>query len=80
MIRKGPASDYLVEPHSVRYLRSEFFMPELANRRKREQQEPGDDMLSKAKAKVQEIRLMEPESRLADDVRAMILERFAEIR
>ncbi len=80
MIAKGPGSDYIVEQHTVRHMRSEFFVPTVARRTKRESHEPGDDMLSRARAKVAEIREMEPHSRLPENVRKRILDRFPAIR
>jgi trimethylamine--corrinoid protein Co-methyltransferase len=80
MIEKGPGSDYIIEQHSVQYIRSEFFVPKLAVREKRAQQKPGDDSLARARARVVEIRENEHKSRLPDDVRAQILDRFGAIR
>jgi trimethylamine--corrinoid protein Co-methyltransferase len=80
MIEKGPGSDYMADAHTVRYMRSEFFEPTVANRSKRESQQAGDDALSRAQARVAEMRAMEPESRISQDVRAEILDRFPAIR
>jgi trimethylamine--corrinoid protein Co-methyltransferase len=80
MIEKGPGSDYVTERHSVQYIRSEFFVPKLAVRKKRAQQEPGDDALARARARVIQIRENEHKSRLPDHVRARILDRFGTIR
>jgi trimethylamine--corrinoid protein Co-methyltransferase len=80
MIEKGPGSDYITEKHSVRFIRSEFFVPKLAVREKRGQQKPGDDTLARARARVTQIREDEHKSRLPDDVRTQILDRFGAIR
>jgi trimethylamine--corrinoid protein Co-methyltransferase len=80
MIEKGPGSDYMADPHTVRYMRSEFFEPTVTNRTKRESQNPGDDALSQARKKVAEVRATEHESRIPDEVRAQILDRFPAIR
>jgi trimethylamine--corrinoid protein Co-methyltransferase len=80
MIEKGPGSDYMADPHTVRYMRSEFYVPTISNRTKRENQTGEDDALSRARAKVAEIRATEPESRIPADVRTQILDRFPTIR
>ena len=36
MIEKGPGSDYMTEDHSLDHMFSEFFVPKLANREKRD--------------------------------------------
>jgi trimethylamine--corrinoid protein Co-methyltransferase len=76
MIEKGPGGDYLVEDHSLRHMRSEFFVPKLANRDKRDALKPGSDALSRAKARAAELHRAQPPSRLDDDVRAAIIKRF----
>jgi trimethylamine--corrinoid protein Co-methyltransferase len=80
MIEKGPGSDYIIEQHSVRYMRSEFFFPKLANRKKRASRKPGDDALARARARVAQIRQTEAKSCLPNDLRAQILQRFTAIR
>ncbi|NQT20992.1 MAG: trimethylamine methyltransferase family protein, partial [Planctomycetes bacterium] len=80
MIEKGPGKDFLAEEHTVRYMRSEFYEPRLANRLKRETQKPGSDALSRAKVFVAQVRKQEKESRLAAGVRDRILGEFGEIR
>ena len=80
MIEKGPGQDYLVEDHTLRHMRGEFFMPTLANRQKREKLEDGQDALSRAKAFVQSLRSTGPTPRLAESVRGDILRRFPQIR
>jgi len=80
MIRTGPGKDYMMAEHTVRHMRSEFFVPRLANRQKRGSMPSGSDALSRARAFVQELRSTPPESRLSDKVRRKILAEFPEIR
>jgi trimethylamine--corrinoid protein Co-methyltransferase len=80
IIEKGPGKDFLAEEHTVRYMRSEFFVPQLANRDKREELKPGTDALSRAKAFVGKIREGDDESRLPPAVRERILKVFPEIK
>jgi len=79
IIRKGPGSDYLVEDHTVRYMRQEFYEPSLANRENRDHYRPQEAAMSRAEAFVHDIRSEEFESRLDADVREQILDRFPEI-
>ncbi|MBN2475937.1 MAG: trimethylamine methyltransferase family protein [Pirellulales bacterium] len=79
MIEKGPGADYMMEAHTVQHMRSEFFVPRLANRDKRGSMKPGDDTLSRAKAFVERIRRAPPKSCLPEDVRSEILTKFPEI-
>ncbi|MFO8012932.1 MAG: trimethylamine methyltransferase family protein [Phycisphaerae bacterium] len=79
IIEKGPAQDFLAEEHTIRYMRSEFFQPRLANREKRATYTPDDSALARARARVQEVRTSEAESCLDPDVRARVLETFGEI-
>jgi trimethylamine--corrinoid protein Co-methyltransferase len=76
---KGPGQDYLVEDHTLRHMRGEFFMPTLANRQKREKLEADQDAVSRARAFVEDINRSEPVSRLEAGVRRRILEEFPEI-
>jgi trimethylamine--corrinoid protein Co-methyltransferase len=80
LIEKGPAQDYIAEPHTVQHMRGEFFQPTLADRAKRDSPADTGDALSRARAVVDRIRHAEPESRLPADVRQKILERFPTIR
>jgi len=80
IIEKGPGKDYMTEKSTIRYMRSEFFVPQLANRQKRSLQQPDDDALARAKAFVQEIRANPSVSRLNSDVRENILKAFPEIK
>jgi len=79
MIEKGPGNDYLAEEHTVRHMRDEFFMPQLANREKREKLNEQSDALSRAKTFVQTLRGSNSASCLRAAVRQEILERFPEI-
>ena len=81
LIEKGPAQDYLVEEHTIRHMRSEFFEPALANRERRETYDGETaSVAARARAVVDRIRHAEPASQLGGEVRQQILERFPEIR
>ncbi|MEF8787503.1 MAG: trimethylamine methyltransferase family protein [Planctomycetota bacterium] len=80
LIDKGPGEDYLAEQHTVKHMRNEFFMPELSNRKKREQYSPDDSALARARKFVQKVRDSEPESKLEPGTRDRILDTFEEIR
>ncbi len=56
ILGKGPGQDFLAEPHTVEHMRREFFVPRLANRRKRAAWTPDDSALARAKAFVAEVR------------------------
>jgi trimethylamine:corrinoid methyltransferase-like protein len=79
MIEKGPGNDYLAEEHTVRHMRDEFFMPQLANRQKREDLNGENDAFARARAFVSSIRESQGASYLKPGVRREILERFPEI-
>jgi len=80
MIEKGPGEDFMTEEHTLRHMRQEFFVPELANRQKRGSMSPGDNALVRAKLLVKEIRSSPRISRLPADLRERILQSFPEIR
>ena len=80
IIKKGPGKDFLAEEHTVRHMRDEFFMPKLANRKKRELLKSGSDALSRAKEFVQKIRSDKHKSKLLPAIRKQILKRFREIK
>jgi len=80
MIEKGPGEDYMMEEHTVRHMRSEFFVPLLANRDKRSSMKPNDDALDRARAFVKEVREAPAQSCLPDEVRSRIRSEFPEIR
>jgi len=79
IIEKGPGRDFLVEKHTIDHMRGEFFMPELANRRKRGTDGAKDDALTRAKRFVYEIRSKRPEGCLDKSARERILGEFPEI-
>ena len=79
MIEKGPGKDFMVEDHTLRHMRDEFFVPELANRDKRESMLSDDDVLARAKAQADAIRLSTPESLLPEELREELLDTFPEI-
>ena len=79
ILRKGPGSDYLVEDHTIRHMRQEFYQPTLANRQKRESYRADETALARAKAFVSEVRFAEAVSRLDPDAREAVLDRFDEI-
>ncbi len=80
LIRKGPAQDFLAEEHTIEFMRTEFFEPQIANREKREALASDSDALSRAKQIVQDVRSRPAESRLDASVRQQILDTFAEIK
>jgi trimethylamine--corrinoid protein Co-methyltransferase len=80
LIEKGPAKDYIAEPHTVEHMRGEFFQPTLANRAKRDSPADTGGAMDNARAVVERIRTSEPTSCLPADVRERILERFPNIR
>jgi trimethylamine--corrinoid protein Co-methyltransferase len=80
MIEKGPGEDFMTEDHTLRHMRREFFVPELANRQKRESMSPGDNALVRAKVLVKEIRSSAQSSRLPAGLREEVLQSFPEIR
>jgi trimethylamine---corrinoid protein Co-methyltransferase len=80
MIEKGPDQDYLMDDHTMKYMRSEFCKPQITNIDKREDFNPEEEALQRAKAKVQEIRNMETPSCIPSDVRGNILKTFPEIK
>lgn len=49
IIAKGPGDNYLTEEHTVRHMRSEFFLPRLANRAKRAPGKETPNPLEKAR-------------------------------
>ncbi len=79
MIEKGPGSDYVTEGHTVRHMRSEFFMPDLANRDRRDAMQPDDDLAGRAKKIADQLRNQSHPSRLPEDIRKSLLDRFPAI-
>ena len=80
IVEKGPAKDYLAEEHTIRYMRDEFFMPNLANREGRDRFDENDTAVHRARAFVNEVRGAVHEPLIDESVRATLLERFPEIR
>jgi trimethylamine--corrinoid protein Co-methyltransferase len=80
MIDKGPGQDFMMEDHTLRHMRGEFYVPRLANRYKRESTAPADHAVARAKKLVHEIRTSPQLSRLPADVREQVLETFPEIQ
>ncbi|MFW5858722.1 MAG: trimethylamine methyltransferase family protein [Planctomycetota bacterium] len=80
MIDKGPNVDYLGERHTRRYMRKEFYQPELASRDKREQMGPDGTAGERARAAVARMRVAPAESLLDPAVRSRLIETFPEIK
>ncbi len=80
IIEKGPGGDFLAEQHTVKYMREEFFVPKISNRRERQVCQDGDDALSVARSLVREMLRRKADSLLAGDVRETILRKFPEIK
>ncbi|MFP4055471.1 MAG: trimethylamine methyltransferase family protein [Candidatus Brocadiia bacterium] len=80
IVGKGPGKDFLAEEHTVRHMRGEFFLPRLANRKKRDQWRQDDSALARAKAFVAETRAGDYPSCLDADVRRQILEQLPHIQ
>ncbi len=78
MISKGPGADYLVEDHTLRHMRTEFYHPTLANRAKREDAS-GLDAVTRARAFVDDLRHRPAPSLLDPALREAIVQRFPEI-
>ena len=79
MIEKGPGKDYLVEDHTIRHMRGEFYMPDLANRQKREEDPGLEDAVSRARRFVRKVRNSRPKSCLDQSDQRRICDRFPEI-
>ena len=79
IIEKGPGKDFLGEEHTVEHMRSEFFVPRLANRQKREAMTPDSDALGRAKGFVQSVRACQPKPCLDAELGERILREFPEI-
>jgi trimethylamine--corrinoid protein Co-methyltransferase len=75
----GPGGDFIAEDHTVEHMRSEFFVPKLANRDKRERVQEQDTAEARARAFVDEIRKAEPVHQLEAGLRESILQKFPEI-
>lgn len=79
MMQKAPGEDYLAERHTVEHMRSEFFMPTVANRDKREVYTSSESPLARAGTFVKKIRKEPPVRCIEEDVRQQIMERFPDI-
>ncbi len=75
----GSERHFLARQHTVEHMRSEFFLPKLANRETREMYRPDDNALARARAFVAKLRATPQESRLDARVRERVLEGFPEI-
>ncbi len=80
IIEKGPGSDYMAEEHTVSHMRGEFFHPRLAVREKREEADPRDHALARARAFVREQLRRGWECRIDSPLREEILSRHPGIR
>jgi trimethylamine--corrinoid protein Co-methyltransferase len=78
--RTGPGKDFLAEEHTLDYMRSEFYVPEIANRDKRDMMQDNDEAYQRAQACVADMRNKPVESRLPADVRSKVLEQFDDIQ
>jgi trimethylamine--corrinoid protein Co-methyltransferase len=79
IIEKGPGQDFFTEEHTIRHMRDEFFMPKLANRDKRQEQQPASDALSRARTFVREVRAARHVGCLEPHIREQILRKFPAI-
>jgi len=81
IIEKGPGKDFLAEEHTIKYMRKEFYFPEITCREKRENLSGGSDALSRAKKMIEEVRNNgHHQSKLEPEIRDLVLESFPEIR
>ncbi len=80
MIKKGPGEDFMMEEHTLRHMRNEFFVPRLANRQKRESMSSDDTAMLRAKNVVHQIRSSPSVSRLPINLRERVLQEFPEIQ
>jgi trimethylamine---corrinoid protein Co-methyltransferase len=80
IVEQGPGGMFAAEVHTVQHMAEEFYMPQLANREKRERMAEGEDAYSRAARVVSNVIANETESRIEEDVRAQILDRFPNIR
>jgi len=80
IIEKGPGKDFLTADHTLKYMREEFFMPQLANRAKRDESGSALSALEKARRFVADVRSSEWKSCLDEELRRNVLHRFPEIK
>ena len=76
---KDPGEDFLAEMHTVEHMRTEFFMPKMANRETRDKYRTGDNAWSRAHALVAQVRDQKRSACLEKGVREHLLQRFPEI-
>jgi len=79
IIEKGPGNNFLDSEHTIKYMRDEFFMPEIPVRDKRTAGNDSGNALSKAKRIVQQVRLKNREALICSPLRDKILKTFPEI-
>ncbi|HEQ60153.1 MAG TPA: trimethylamine methyltransferase [Firmicutes bacterium] len=80
IIEKGPGNDFLAEKHTVKFMREEFYFPQITCREKREDLNGKSNALARARSFIKEVMNEGPRSRLAPRLRSRILETFPEIR
>ncbi len=80
IIEKGPGKTYITDEHTIRYMREEFFMPEIANRSQRDMLKENDDALSRAKKTVADIRNADTGLCIEKEAADTIKQNFPEIR
>jgi trimethylamine--corrinoid protein Co-methyltransferase len=80
MINKGPGEDFMMEEHTLQHMRDEFFVPQLANRKKREHATADDKTVNRAQEVVNTVRTTPWSSRIPADVRKRILQSLPEIQ
>ena len=79
MIEKGPDKEYLLDNHTIKYMRDEFCKTGITNRDKREDFAMEEEALNAAKTMVADIRRQDITSQLSEEVRNQIFEAFPEI-
>jgi trimethylamine---corrinoid protein Co-methyltransferase len=80
LIEKGPGGHFLGEMHTMDFMNSEFFMPELASREPRDQMAEDSDMLSQAKKQAAAVLDTPGAPLLGEALRKKICDRFPEIQ
>jgi trimethylamine--corrinoid protein Co-methyltransferase len=80
IVAKGPGAHFVGEEHTVEHMRGEFFMPALADRKKRGGRAPAGGALDRARAFVDELRRTPPDRLLEPGLRDRILAAFPEIQ
>ncbi|MDP6776980.1 MAG: trimethylamine methyltransferase family protein [Candidatus Latescibacteria bacterium] len=79
ILGKAPGEDYLAEFHTVEHMRTEFFMPRLSNRDRRDAYDVLHSTAAGARAFVEQVRAGAPPSCIDGALREQILKRFPEI-